>query len=250
MKIIDVTPQNVREETFFCIKNVNAPEFKAKEEWFNKRFDEGLRINILKSDDNKPIAFIEYIPANFAWRPVIADNYMFIHCMYTYSNKDKGKGYASELITACEEDAKHRKMDGVAVMTSKGSWIANKSIFEKLNYVEFDKRGRFELMAKKFHDSAKDPKLIDWTANLSKYKGWHLLYSDQCPWHGKSVEAICNIAKENNIDIQLKKLTNSEEAKQMPSGFGVFNLIFNGKLLEDHYISGTRFKNILKKEIK
>ena len=94
-----------------------------------------------------------------------------------------------------------------------------------------------------------NPNLIDWTKNLKNYEGWHLLYSDQCPWHGKSVDAIKEVTEENNIDLTIKKITSSEEAKQMPSGFGVFNLIHNGKLLEDHYISQTRFKNILKKEL-
>lgn len=32
-----------------------------------------------------------------------------------------------------------------------------------------------------------------------------------------------------------------------PSGFGVFNLLRDGRLLEDDYLSTSRFKNILKK---
>lgn len=249
MTITDVTPKNAIKETFFCIKNIKEPGFKAKQDWFNKRYKEGLRIKILKNDEGKQIAFIEYIPADYAWRPVKASGYMFIHCMYTHSNKDKRKGYGSLLINACEEDAEQRGMSGVATMTSKGTWVADKRIFENNGYKEIDKIGRFELMVKKFNETSPDPKLIDRTENLKNYKGWHLMYSDQCPWHEKSVNAIKEVADENNIDLKIQKITSSEEAKQMPFGFGVFNLIFNGKLLEDHYISQTRFKNILKKEL-
>jgi len=248
MTIIDITPKNAEKETFFCIRNIKDKGFKAKQDWFNKRYDEGLRIKILKSDANKQIAFIEYIPAEYAWRPVNANGYMFIHCMYTHSNTDKGKGYGSLLIKACEDDTKHRGMSGVAVMTSKGSWITDKRLFKKIGYIETDKSGRFELMVKKFNDNSADPKLINWEENLNNYDGWHILYSDQCPWHYKSVNAIKEVADENNLDLKIRKIISSEEAKQMPSGFGVFNLIHNNKLLEDHYISQTRFKNILKKE--
>ena len=250
MTITNVTPENAIEEKFFCIKNTKDPGFKAKQDWFNKRYEEGLRIKILKNEEGKQIAFIEYIPADFAWRPVNAPGYMFIHCMYTYSNKDKRSGYASLLIMAYEEDAKQRGMAGVVVMTSKGSWISDKRIFEKNEYKEVDKRDRFELMLKKFNKDSNDPYLIDWLKNKKPYKGWHLLYSDQCPWHGKSVNAIKEVADAHNLDLKIKKITSSEEAKQMLAGFGVFNLIHNGKVLEDHYISQTRFKNILKKELK
>lgn len=249
MKIIDVTPDNVLQKTLFCVKDVKNPGFAKKQLWFNERYKEGLRLKMLKDDNDKLIAFIEYIPAEYAWRPVEAGNFMFIHCMFVYANKDKGKGNASLLIKACEEDAKSRNMSGVAVMTSKGTWITDKRIFLKNNYTEADKLERFELMVKKFDDKAPDPKLIDWRENQSKYKGWHLMYSDQCPWHEKSALIIQETAKEQGIDLNVSKINTTEEAKEAPSGFAVFNLLHDGKLLSDHYISNTRFLNILKKEL-
>ena len=58
------------------------------------------------------------------------------------------------------------------------------------------------------------------------------------------------LADEYGIDLKVKKIIKAEEARNGPSGFGVYSLLYNGKLLEDHYISSTRFKNILKKELK
>lgn len=52
------------------------------------------------------------------------------------------------------------------------------------------------------------------------------------------------------IDLKLKKIETVDEAKNAPSGFGTYSLIYNGKLIEDHYLSATRFRNILKKELK
>lgn len=109
MNIAEVTPKNVMQETLFCIKDVKSSGFARKSEWFGKRYQEGLRIKILKNDDNKSIAFIEYTPAEFAWRPIEADNYMFIHCMFTYSNKDKKQGYGALLISEWRKRQNQRK---------------------------------------------------------------------------------------------------------------------------------------------
>jgi len=122
-------------------------------------------------------------------------------------------------------------------------------IFEANGYAEVDRRGRFELMVKKFDATARDPRLIDWSENWKNYTGWHLIYADQCPWHQKSAEALLGVAAEFGIDLNIQRITRSTDAKLAPSGFGVFSLMHNGELLEDHYLSATRFRNILKKEL-
>lgn len=248
-KIREVTPENVMEETLFCVKDITNPGFTCKRIWFEKRYKEGLRIKILKYESGKMIGFIEYVPIEYAWRPVNADTFMFIHCMYVYSKKDRHKGYGSLLINEAEKDAQELGFAGVCTMTSKGAWIANKSLFEKNGFMEVDGKGRFELLSKKWDTTTPDPKLFDWTTQRKKYRGWHLLYADQCPWHEKSVEALLNVATDNGIELKLEKISTAEEAKRAPSGYGVFSLLHNGKLLEDHYISATRFRNILKKEL-
>ncbi len=250
MRIVEVTPKNALEETFFCIKDTKRQGFTDKLQWFEKRHKEGLRIKILKNDADKMIGFIEYVPAKDAWRPIDADNYMFIHCTYIYSKKERNKGYGSLLIEEAEKEAKAQGMDGLCVMTSKGGWLANKSLFEKNGFTQLETKDRFELMAKAWNTDAKKPKFHNWTVQQEKYKGWHLLYADQCPWNEKSVAAILNVAMDYGVDLKVSKLNTVEEAKMAPSGFGVFNLLHDGKLLDDHYLSATRFTSILKKELK
>ena len=249
MKLIEVTPENALKETFFCIKDTKRQGFKDKHSWFEQRHKEGMRIKILKSEDDKMIGYIEYVPAKNAWRPVDADNYMFIHCIYIYSKKQREKGYGAMLIEDAEREAKARGLDGLCVMTSSGGWMANKTLFEKNGFVQIETKDRFELLAKTWKDSADKPKLLDWHSQQKKYKGWNLSYSDQCPWNEKSVEALLNVAMDFGIDLKVKKITTIKEAKSAPSGFGVFNLLRDGRLLEDHYLSHTRFRNIVKKEL-
>jgi hypothetical protein len=127
---VDVNPENILEETVFCIKNVKSEGFKRKHHWFNDRFKEGLKLKIARGKGGQPLAFIEYISIEHAWRAVDGKNFMFIHCMYMASNKDKNQGLGALLVGACEKDAIALDMYGVAVMTSKGSWIADKRLFE------------------------------------------------------------------------------------------------------------------------
>ena len=249
MRLVEVTPQNALEETFFCIKDTKRPGFKDKLRWFRKRYQEGLKIKILRNDQDKMIGFIEYVPAKYAWRPIDADNYMFIHCTYIYSKKERNKGYGSLLLADAEKEARARGMDGLCVMTSKGGWLADKSLFEKNGFEQLEVKDRFELLAKTWNAGAQKPRLLDWTQRQKAYQGWHLLYADQCPWNEKSVAALLNVAMDYGVDLQVTKLDTVEEARSGPSGFGVFSLLHDGKLLDDHYLSATRFRNILKKEL-
>ena len=104
-------------------------------------------------------------------------------------------------------------------------------------------------MYKTFDPETQPPQFFDWTDALEQHQGWHLLYADQCPWHEKSVNALANVAIEQRVPLQVTKLETPEEAQKGPSGYGTFALIKDGKLLADHYLSATRFKNILKKEL-
>lgn len=249
MKIVEVTPENAVKETFFCIKDNKRQGFEDKLKWFERSYIEGLKIKILKNDKDKMIGFIEYVPAKNAWRPVDADNYMFIHCTYIYSKKDRSKGYGSILLEDAEKEAKAKGLDGVCVITSTGGWLANKSLFEKNGFEQIEVKDRFELLSKTWNSNTKKPKFHNWTNQQKKYKGWHLLYADQCPWHEKSVAAMLNVAMDYDVDLKVSKINTVEEAKMAPSGFGVFNLLRDGRLIEDHYLSATRFRNILKNEL-
>ncbi len=205
--ITEVTPANAMKETFFCIKDTKRQGFKDKLSWFEQRHKEGMRIKILKSDDDKMIGFIEYVPGKNAWRPIGADNYMFIHCIYIYDKKERGKGCGAVLIQDAEKEAKLNGLDGLCVMTSTGGWLANKTLFEKSGFLQTESKDRFELMAKTWKKNALEPKLLDWHIQQEKYQGWHLTYSDQCPWNEKSAEAILNVAMDYGIDLKVSKIT-------------------------------------------
>ena len=161
------------------------------------------------------------------------------------------EGYiGTALLKQCEQDALLNNKAGVCAMSSDGAWMANRTLFEKNGFTITDKLDRFELLSKKLKENVSAPKFFDWQTRQAEYKGWNLIYSDQCPWHEKSITDLKQSALDNGILLKVKKLTTPKEAQNAPSGFGTFSLIKDGKLLGDHYLSRTRFENILQQEMK
>jgi L-amino acid N-acyltransferase YncA len=247
---VDVSAENVSEVGICCSKDKKSPGFIAKAEWFKSSLNKGLRMKIALDNKGRQIAFVEYLPSELAWRPVKADNYLFIHCITVYSKDSREKGLGSKLLQMVEEEAVAQGKSGICAMSSDGSWIADKKLFQKNNFTITSEMGRFEMLVKKLDPLAPLPVFIDWTKKLPEYKGWHLIYADQCPWHYKSVTDLQQAAIDIGIILTITKLTTPAEAQQAPSGFGTFSLIKDGKLLADHYISHTRFENILRQELK
>ena len=249
IEILDVTSENVEEIGVFCIKDKKSQGYKSKIDWFKKRINNGLKIKIAIDRQNKQLGFIEYIPSELAWRPVKAENFLFVQCIVVMSKEARYKEIGSILLRQCEQDAKQLNKTGVCTMSSDGPWMANRTIFEKNGYAIIDKQERFELLIKELKSSYPAPKFNNWIEQRINLKGWHLIYSDQCPWHEKSITDIKQSALDNGIELNIKKLSTPEEAQNAPSGFGTYSLIKDGKLLEDHYLSRTRFENILRKEL-
>lgn len=95
----------------------------------------------------------------------------------------------------------------------------------------------------------KMPAFLNWEENLKNYQGLNLVYANQCPLFIKSVEEMRETAKLHRLELKVTVMESSEDIRKAASGYGVYSLVYNGKLLADHYISNTRFKNILNKEL-
>ncbi len=243
--ILDIDESNVAEAGVYCIKNKKSPGYKAKVKWFQSEINRGLKIKIAVNDEGKQLGFIEYLPSEIAWKPIAAKNYLFIQCIALFVKDAHGKGIGSQLIEQCESDAKAQNKNGICVMSSKGVWMPDTRLFEKNGFTKADELERFELMAKPF-GNASAPQFNNWTENREQYQGWNLVYAQQCPFHEKSVNDLIKVAKEFKIDLKVTEFATPQQAQKAPSGFGTFTLIKDGKLLEDHCISGTRFKNIIR----
>ena len=68
-----VGPENLAECGIGCISNPKHAGHGPKVDWLQRRFEEGLRFFLFRDERGKPLAFLEYVPGEFAWRPVHAD---------------------------------------------------------------------------------------------------------------------------------------------------------------------------------
>jgi len=243
-----VGPDNLSEWGLGCLTNPKHEGFGPKVDWLKGRFSEGLRILLFRDEQGKPLAFLEYVPGENAWRPVDAEGWLFVHCLWVYSRGQKIGGLGGRLIQACVEEARTAGALGVAAMVSEGPWMAGKAVFLRNGFQEVGAADRFELVIHRLGEGPK-PRFRDIGRNLKSYEGLHVVYSAQCPMLPKSVNDLSEMAAENGLELKVTELNSAQEAQNAPSYYGVFNLIWNGRLLSDHYVSKGRFKNLLQKEI-
>jgi GNAT superfamily N-acetyltransferase len=248
IKIETVNRENATKSGFYCVQNKKSPGHHAKVKWITSDESGEIIIKIAWDEKGKQLGFIEFVNSENAWRPVRAENYYFIHCILVLSKENRSAGIASMLIKECVDEARMKGKNGVCVICSDGPWMADKSLFEKNGFSLTESLERFDLLTLQFNNAATFPGLVDWRLKLHEYHGWHLIYADQCPWHEKSVSDLKQVASDHGIQLRVHKLITPAEAQEAPSGFGTFALIKDGRFIEDHYISRTRFENILKKE--
>jgi hypothetical protein len=248
IEVIDFTPSNIADYGVCGYKDVEKHiELRRKIDWYKEYYPKGLRIKGLFSKTDGYQGMIEYIPGKYAHRPVNADGYMFIHCIFVgFKNEYKGKGYASLLLHDCIKEAKANKMDGVTVVTRKGSFMAKRDFFIKNGFESVDKtKPDFELLVLKFDGKANNPSFRKLTPK-DYSDGLYIFRSPQCPYSVKNVDAIMKTAGKMNIKANLIEMNDIKAVQNSPCAFGTFCIVKDGEVISHHPISNTRFENIIK----
>ena len=80
MELIKLTPDNIEQEHICCaIANNKDIQVMSKKNWLKERLEEGL---VFLKGNVRGKCFIEYIPAEYAWAPIDAKDYMYINCLF------------------------------------------------------------------------------------------------------------------------------------------------------------------------
>lgn len=247
-EIIDTNAENISGCSFCGYKDANNLGHRRKTDWLKERYAEGLRYKVLRSPRFGDIGMIEYAPDNHAWRPVEAEGYLVIHCLMVNS-KHKGKGLGTLLLNSCLRDAKKSKCRGVAVVTSSDSFMAESDLFIKAGFVSVGKSSPYELLVKKLKKSAPDPRFIVGRERLlKKYKkGLTILAADQCPMVPKCVKDIAEVSRTLGLKPKVVRVRSAKASRELPTPYGMFSIIYDGKLIAGRPVSGTRFWFIMRK---
>ena len=251
VRLIDVDAASFGSLPCCGIKSPTHPGREEKRCWLQENAKFGLRAKALLDPGGEPAGYIEYLPGEFAWRGVSARGYMFIHCIWTPLRRHQRRGWGSLMVGACLEDARRAGMSGVAAMVREGPWMAGRSLFLANGFEPVDSAPPdFELLARRFTADVAPPAFQkDWSGKAARYgSGLTIIRSSQCPHIAKFAADIAEAAEnEYRIKPKVIDLRSWREAQQAPTPYAVFAVLYNGRVLADHQISRTRFRNIMNK---
>lgn len=254
MKIISIDKSNIEQEHICCAignDKENKKRAQTKKDWMKKRFDDGL---IFKRLDDRGKIFIEYMPIEKIWKPLVGKNFMVINCLWV-AGKFKGQGISKKLLNECVVDSKKQNKDGIAVITSTKvkPFLTDKKFYEHNGFEIVDSASPyFELLVLKFNKNAKNP---SFTENVKKgmcsnKKGFTFIYSNQCPFMEEYVGLLSDICKSKKIPCKVIHLKNHKEAQEAGSPFGTLGIYYNGEFKTHELMSEKKFEKFIEKLIK
>jgi GNAT superfamily N-acetyltransferase len=250
MRLIDIDAANFDSLPCCGIKSPAHAGRQRKRCWLEANAPFGLRARMALAPDGQPAGYIEYLPGEYAWRGVDARGYMFIHCVWVFSRRHQGQGCGRLLVESCLDDARQAGLAGVAVMVRDGPWLADRRLFLATGFEAVDSAPPdYQLLARKFEPGAANPAFKrGWDEKLQRYgPGLTIIRSSQCPHIAKFAAEIIETAEtEYGLRPTVVDLESWSDAQNAPTPYAVFALIYNGRLLADHQISRTRFRNIMR----
>ena len=246
MEYIQVTKENLEKEHICCaIANNNDVQVASKKAWLADRFDEGLVF--LKSAERGK-CFIEYIPAENAWVPIDAPNFMYIDCLWV-SGSFKGHGYSTDLLNACIEDSKAKGKDGLCILSApkKMPFLSDPKFLKYKGFEVADEADNgIELWYFPLKKSAKKPSFKDCAKHPHiNEKGYVLYYTNQCPFNGKYVPILEQTAKDNNIPFRAIHIQSREDAQNAPTPITNYALFHDGEYITNEQMNEKKFLKLV-----
>ena len=246
MEYIQVTKENLEKEHICCaIANNNDVQVASKKAWLADRFDEGLVF--LKSAERGK-CFIEYIPAENAWVPIDAPNFMYIDCLWV-SGSFKGHGYSTDLLNACIEDSKAKGKDGLCILSApkKMPFLSDPKFLKYKGFEVADEADNgIELWYFPLKKSAKKPSFKDCAKHPHiNEKGYVLYYTNQCPFNGKYVPILEQTAKDNNIPFKAIHIQSREDAQNAPTPITNYALFHDGEYITNEQMNEKKFLKLV-----
>lgn len=247
MEYIRVTKENIDKEHICCAISSNKDvQVISKKDWLRDRFDDGLVF--LKSVERGK-CFIEYIPAENAWNPIDAKDYMYIDCLWV-AGSFKGHGYSSELLEYCINDSKEKGKKGLCILCAnkKKPFLADPKFLKYKGFQVCDEADNgVELWYLPFDDINEKPRFKECAKHVSiNEKGYVLYYTSQCPFNAKYVPMLEDIAKEHNVPFKTIHITTKKQAQSVPTPITTYALFYDGEYLTNEQMNVNKFLRLVK----
>lgn len=255
MSYIKLNQSNIDQEHICCaISDKKCREsYNLKKEWLKEEFDNGY---VFLRLDERAKVFIEYGPAEKAWAPVVAPNYLMIGCFWV-SGRYKKNGHGKDLLKAAIADAKKQGKDGLVTVVGKkkyhfmsnGKWLLKQG-FEVCE----ETPAGFMLISLDFNQDSTKPKFSESVKSGSspEQEGYVVYYSNRCPYaEYHATVSLAETAKNRNLDIKVIKLASRKEVQSAPTPATVFTLFYNGQFVTTDLsvCMDSRFDKIVEKAL-
>jgi ribosomal protein S18 acetylase RimI-like enzyme len=251
-KLITLDKTNIAKEHICCaISDKKCKEsYELKKNWLKNEFENGY---VFRRIDARAKVFMEYGPAEKAWVPVEAPNYLLMNCFWV-SGQYKGQGYAKELLRLSIEDAKSQGKDGLVTVvgTNKFHFMSETKWLLKQGFETCEKLSSgFSLLVKRIKLDANNPVFKDSvrTGECEDKNGLVIYYSNRCPFSEYHVtNSMVETAEKRKLPLKVFKLDTMEKAQSAPSPATIFSLFYNGKFVTTDLsvCMDSRFDKIIK----
>ncbi len=243
--IISLNRENIEHEHICCAiaDKKSAEGVNRKKQWIIDHIDLGYKF---KKVDVRGKAFIEYLPAEYAWAPIIADGYMYIGCFWV-SGSHAGKGYGTALLNECKSDSKD--LNGIVAITTskKRTFLSDKKFYHKNGFEICDNaKPDYELLVLRNNKNAKLPTFGDTVRNLPEIdNALHIYHTYQCPFIPYYIQDLKNMCDNAEIKLKIHCIDNLESARNCPNPFPLYAVYYKGKFITNQILSNSSFNKMI-----
>jgi GNAT superfamily N-acetyltransferase len=247
-RFLNLTPDNIEDEHICCaiVGKQHQEGVDRKKAFLSCGFERGL---VFRKYDVRGKVFIEYAPAEAAWRPVVAPDYLVIHCLWV-SGRYQGRQLGRELLEYCVTDGGERH--GVVAVSGRRPYLTDTRFYlhQGFDLIEQTDTG-FDLVCYRANDDAPTPRFADRAkrGTVSQDQGVHFEYAYQCPFVPDCTRNMSAVAREFDLPVTTRELTTVESAHDAASPFGTFGAFLHGRLITHELMSDNKFRKLLQSEL-
>lgn len=255
MGYINITQDNIKNEHICCAFSDKkcSTGYELKKQWLK---NEIAKDYVFRKIEERAKVFIEYGPAENAWIPVSAPEYLMLGCFWV-SGKYKKNGHGKALLQQAIDDAKKQGKKGLVTVvgSKKYHFMSDTKWLLKQGFAVCDSTpAGFDLISLDFNKENKRPVFN----NLAKSgmcpdtDGYVVYYTNRCPYTEYHVkESLSETIKNRDLKIKIIKLESVEQAQSAPTPATIFSLFYNGKFVTTDISScmDSRFDKITKQII-
>lgn len=246
MEYVKLNTENINAEHICCAiaDKKHSKGVVCKKDWLKNQMKYNHTFYKL---NQKGKVFIEYVDSEGAWVPIVAPNYIYIHCFWV-SGSFKGKGHSTNLLKYCVDDAKARGKSGLCVLvgSKKTPFLSDKAYLLHCGFEVVDRIHNYELMALNFKESKTKPVFAECAKkNFIDKNGYVVYFTPQCPYSMNCILEMQQVAMERMISLTVIEVATLEQAQNMPCVFNNFALFKEGKFVTHHLLNRGYFEKII-----